>query len=194
MVESLGVSTPTAHRTMTELKVIELVEMKQNNNTSEFEIELREEFKWFLTDEFQELREDFIPEYNSEYLKDKEKLPLTDANYFSPSSTDDDHYDQLENNDKEQEKIAPTEEGISLEDILKCPWFNFETRELNFGSIEMEMEMRLLDEHIDKLNSLKIDISDEVRRAEYIVNNLKSNNTHFDFIELTEENNPFTIC
>jgi hypothetical protein len=181
---------------MTELKVIELVEMKQNNNTAEFEIELREEFKWFLTDEFQKLREDFIPEDNSEYLKkDKEKIPPTESN-FSTSSVD--NNDQLENKKddyNEQEKIAPTEEGIPSEDILKCPWCNFETRELNFGSVEMEMEMHLLDEHIDKLNSLKIDISDQVRRAEYILKNLKSNNTHFDFIgELTEENNPFTIC
>ena len=67
---------------MTELKVIKLVEMKQNNYTDEFEIELKEEFKWFLTEEFQKLREDFIPEYNSEYLKDKEKLPPTECKLF----------------------------------------------------------------------------------------------------------------
>lgn len=191
IVESLGVSTPTALRTMTELKVIELVHMKQNNNTSEFEIQLREEFKWFLTEEFQKLREDFQPEDNSEYLKDKEKLPPTESN-FSTSSVDDES-NQLENNDKEQEKIEESED-IPIEDILKCPWCNFETRELNFGTVEMEMEMHLLDEHINKLNSLKIDISDEVRRAEYIIKNLKSNNTHFEFTELTEEKNPFTIC
>ncbi|HET7643223.1 MAG TPA: hypothetical protein VFK40_06930 [Nitrososphaeraceae archaeon] len=63
---------------MTELKVIKLVEKKQNINSAELKIELKEEFKWFLTEEFQKLREDFQPEDNSEYLKkDKEKLPLT---------------------------------------------------------------------------------------------------------------------
>ncbi len=102
--ESLLVSTQTALRTMTELKVIKLVEMKQNNITAVFEIELKEKFKWFLTEEFQRLREDFIPEDNSKYLKNKEKLPPTDSNFLT-SSVDDDHYDQLENNDKEQEKI-----------------------------------------------------------------------------------------
>ncbi len=56
------------------------------------------------------------------------------------------------------------------------------------------MEIHLLSEHINELNSFKIDITDEARRAEHIVNILKSNNNHFDFTELTEENNPFTIC
>lgn len=57
-----------------------------------------------MTEEFQQLREDFIPEDNSEYLKDKEKLPPTESN-FSTSTVDDNNSDQLKNeDDDEQEK------------------------------------------------------------------------------------------
>src|SRR5215211_1819875 len=143
---------------MTELKVIELVEMKQNNNTGEFEIELREEFKWFLTEEFQKLREGFTPEDNSEYLKSKEKLPPTESN-FSISSDDNDHYDQLKNNDKEQEKIEESE-GIPREpNILKCPWCDIET-------IPIDMEVRLLDKRKSEINSFKMNTLDMGERAE----------------------------
>ena len=166
IVESLGVSRPTAHRTMTELKVIELVKMKQNNNTGEFEIQLKEEFKWFLTEEFQKLRGDFIPEDNSELLQSKEKLPSTESNFLQ--SIDDDNEQQIQQN-KEDIQREPN--------VLKCPWCNFEY-------VLIDMEVHILEKHAIELKSLNMNILDNGERAVRIVEIIKSNNNQIDFTKL----------
>ncbi len=59
IVGSLNTTKPTALRTMTELKATGLVTMQDVNPgeyNSEKEIHLKPEFKWFLTDNFRELR------------------------------------------------------------------------------------------------------------------------------------------
>ena len=64
VTEFLGVSKPTALRTMTELKALGLVEMKEDdgNIRNAMEISLKEQFDWFLSEEFKTLREGFTPE------------------------------------------------------------------------------------------------------------------------------------
>ncbi len=59
---------------MTELKVLGLVESKKEteDENSPVTIKLKEEFKWFLSDEFKRLREGFIAE---KYDECKEKTP-----------------------------------------------------------------------------------------------------------------------
>lgn len=72
--KSLNMSDTTAKRTMTELKAIELVDKpKPNTSNEELTIILKEDFKWFLDEEFAKLREGFIPTDNSEKLKMKKK-------------------------------------------------------------------------------------------------------------------------
>lgn len=68
---SLNTSKPTARRTMTELKALELVDMEKSGDyeTAEWKITLKGAFDWFKSDEFRQLREGFIP--NSEFLKPK---------------------------------------------------------------------------------------------------------------------------
>lgn len=71
---SLNMSDQTARRTMTELKAIELVDMsKSEASNHELEINLKDTFKWFLTEQFAKLREGFTPTDNSEVLKDDER-------------------------------------------------------------------------------------------------------------------------
>ncbi|WP_148686285.1 hypothetical protein [Candidatus Nitrosocosmicus hydrocola] len=74
----LNVSRPTALRTMTELKVLGLVMMEMENenqyNSSQLII-LKAEFKWFLSDEFNRLRDGFIPEKFEEVCKEKSPPP-----------------------------------------------------------------------------------------------------------------------
>ena len=55
---------------MTEFKGLELVTMDHvnDNSNSEYKIILDQEFKWFLTNEFKNLREDFKPTDNKEFL------------------------------------------------------------------------------------------------------------------------------
>jgi hypothetical protein len=62
VTEFLGVSKPTALRTMTELKALGLVNMKDDSISSVMTISLKEQFDWFLSEEFKTLREGFEPE------------------------------------------------------------------------------------------------------------------------------------
>jgi hypothetical protein len=69
ITEYLNVSEPTARRTMTELKALGLVNMQKldvvcNDGIirNSLVITLKEDFNWFLTDEFKTLREGFIIE------------------------------------------------------------------------------------------------------------------------------------
>lgn len=94
IVDSLGVAKSTAHRTMVELKALELVKMYQDPNSLEYNINLVDEFDWFLTDEFNQLRYGFSPADYSDLLR-KEKLPLSNQNYFP--DTQDPKYSSIEN-------------------------------------------------------------------------------------------------
>jgi hypothetical protein len=58
IIQGLNTTKPTALKTMTELQAIGLVRMYDDDPeryNSKKEIELRSEYKWFLTDEFKEL-------------------------------------------------------------------------------------------------------------------------------------------
>jgi DNA-binding transcriptional ArsR family regulator len=73
----LGVSKPTAGRTMAELKVIGLVEEYEHKEPSDTQftkhIRLKDGFKWFLLEDFKKLRDGFVP---IGYKKaNKEKIP-----------------------------------------------------------------------------------------------------------------------
>lgn len=75
ITESLNNSPHTAHRIMTELKAVGLVDMKKSDTQSEEkQITLRNEFDWFLEDDFRKLREGFIPTDNTEEMKTKDSL------------------------------------------------------------------------------------------------------------------------
>jgi hypothetical protein len=74
IVQSLNMSKPTALKTMIEFKAIGLVEIgeseeKGDNNFPLRQISLRPEFDWFLTDEFERLREGFVPIDHRDYMR-----------------------------------------------------------------------------------------------------------------------------
>ncbi len=74
----LNSSRPTAHRTMTELKVLGLVDMEQesdDHDNSPKSIKLKDKFKWFLSEDFRRLRNGFIPEKFVEECKEKSTPP-----------------------------------------------------------------------------------------------------------------------
>lgn len=80
LLKDMDFSRPTAIRTMTELKVLGLVNMKKEDEeipNSILSIRLKKEFEWFLSDEFIRLREGFMPEKFSDKEKEecKEKSP-----------------------------------------------------------------------------------------------------------------------
>lgn len=67
---SLNITNHTAHRTMAELKALELVEIegKGEQQNSEKQIILKPEFDWFLREDFSKLRQGFIPEDNNDFI------------------------------------------------------------------------------------------------------------------------------
>jgi hypothetical protein len=68
--KSLNTNHHTAHRIMAELKAVELVDLEESQTeTEEKTIKLKQEFDWFTTDEFNELRQGFEPSDNSEFVK-----------------------------------------------------------------------------------------------------------------------------
>lgn len=70
ITDSLNYSPHTAHRIMTELKAIGLVDMKKSNiATEEKQVTLKDNFDWFLSPEFSKLRDGFIPTDNIEEIK-----------------------------------------------------------------------------------------------------------------------------
>jgi len=71
--KSLKISPPTARRTMTELDVLGIVNILEPDGElyTEKRIVLKPEFNWFLTPEFNELREEFVPMDNKEELDEQ---------------------------------------------------------------------------------------------------------------------------
>jgi len=68
---SLNITNHTAHRTMAELKALELVretEAKGEQQNSEKQIILKPEFDWFLSEDFSKLRQGFTPEDNNDFI------------------------------------------------------------------------------------------------------------------------------
>ena len=96
--ESLHITTPTALRTMTEFTALELVDKLSlgSEPNAPIQIQLKQEFNWFLTDEFKKLRDGFGNEYIYEYLQEKECKKLKNEN------NDSDNYVEY------KEKITPT--------------------------------------------------------------------------------------
>lgn len=87
IIEFLGTSRPTALKTMTELKVLGLVDLEkesENDDNSPRTITLKKEFDWFLSNEFKNLRQGFIPEE----FECKEKIPPSEPEKFIEESED----------------------------------------------------------------------------------------------------------
>jgi hypothetical protein len=136
IANSLNISNHTAHRTMTELKALGLVDMTKESeaNNSEYQITLDPKFDWFLTKEFLQLREGFIPSDNSEYLNKGNGKTTTDIEKELeekyPSSNDQisDVKGQLEekiplssqeNNDSDSITVVKNNDGIMEKEELE---------------------------------------------------------------------------
>jgi hypothetical protein len=77
--DHLIIAKKTALKTMTELTILgvtDRLDMENDNNDSSskaFQIQLKQEFNWFLSDEFKQLRENFGKEYYNEYVSSKQE-------------------------------------------------------------------------------------------------------------------------
>ena len=81
--ELRGVHPDTARRTMTELKIVGLVNIYKNDTHEKdtWEIQLKDEFDWFLTDDFRIVKMDYDTASYKKYLEKIEASakPTTDG-------------------------------------------------------------------------------------------------------------------
>jgi hypothetical protein len=88
---SLNISPQTARRKMTEFKAIGLVNEEDSGSNHELSIRLKPEFSWFLSEEFNQIRDGFEPADYHKYLKedvasemaDQQTPSLGNSNYGS---------------------------------------------------------------------------------------------------------------
>ncbi|MFL6398229.1 MAG: hypothetical protein ACJ72J_01435, partial [Nitrososphaeraceae archaeon] len=98
---SLNITPHTAHRTMTELSALGLVDIRRvtDETNAEKKITLKSEFSWFLSEEFLNLREAFDPENDNNLeqqphkrkaeTEHEEKDPLTSQKNEDVAATKD---------------------------------------------------------------------------------------------------------
>lgn len=103
ITKSMRISNDTAKRTMTEFKGLELVTMERigDSSNSEHRITLNPKFKWFLNEEFSELRHGFKPtNYNDEL---KSKLAASKNTPVQVQENQKEEQEQESNNDNDND-------------------------------------------------------------------------------------------
>jgi hypothetical protein len=84
MEDYLSFSPPTIRRIMTEFKATRLVKIEAVGSSHQQSMCLKDEFRWFLSDEFKKLRGGFIPTDYHEFMQPKkENSPPYIADYSS---------------------------------------------------------------------------------------------------------------
>jgi hypothetical protein len=118
MKSSLNISHKTAHRIMTELKAVGLVDIEESpSQTEEKVIRLKPEFDWFLSEEFNDLRQGFIPTDNREEMKE----------YRSDGKLDDKY-------DNEHHEMTTLEDKIPLTTLQEQEYICYECKKVNHGT------------------------------------------------------------
>ena len=104
---SLNISKPTAKRTMVEFKGLGIVDLLEcENENSEKTIQLKPKFSWFLSKEFQDLRDGFTPDVE---IDDKKESPIVLQEKYPPNTLYDfgnqNTHDQEEEIEQEKESF-----------------------------------------------------------------------------------------
>lgn len=125
----LSISQPVVTRTMREfdaLGIADISSVSQYSN-SELQIKLNREFEWFRTNEFLDLKGDFVPyekKYNENEENDFDKQPI-DSN----SITEDNNENHFDKNAIIDDSIIQNEERVSLLE-------NKEQHDINSDAVE----------------------------------------------------------
>jgi len=155
---AMRISNHTAKRTMTEFKGLELVDMDRvgDNSNSEYKITLKPKFKWFLTDDFKELRDGFKPTDHKEFLTKRKsagtKIPpvheeiqqqplqevLSKSNTKTATNTDTNNDDYLHKGENASSKFEDTQSKslfnnplISEGDLIDPNGYNYDPEIIN---------------------------------------------------------------
>ena len=120
ITQSLIISPQTARRMMTEFKAIGLVDEENSGSNHVLCIKLKPEFKWFLSEEFDQIREGFEPADYRKYLKEDVASEMADQQ--SPSLSNNDYgsaYERLVLFDSVFDELARESEASAMMDVDK---------------------------------------------------------------------------
>ena len=87
IINSLNISPKTARRKMVEFRVIGLVDDEYSGSSHELYIKIKPEFEWFLSEEFDEIREGFEPADYRKYLKEDNNNNITSSSEMAEQET-----------------------------------------------------------------------------------------------------------
>ena len=153
MEQYLNFSPPTIRRIMTEFKATRLVSMEAAGANHEQSIYLKEEFKWFLSEEFKQLREGFIPTDYHEFMKTKslkEKSPLNSIPSYSKA------YERIEIFWQKFNELADFQTNFGLEQDKGTVGRHYLQEALtSTGKFSQDDALELIDEMI-RMNRIKI--------------------------------------
>lgn len=127
IIRGLNTTHPTAQRTMVELSALGLVEMKkeEEKSNSEYQVTLKDEFSWFLEEEFQDLKEGVLKE-NYPPQQAENSPSLTDVKELNSAMGGGQNSFSAAGN-MLKEKSPPHEEKV----VVRCPYCSaaYETEE-----------------------------------------------------------------
>lgn len=127
---SLNISPQTARRKMTEFKAIGLVDEENSGSNHELSIRLKQEFNWFLSEEFNQIREEFEPADYHKYLKEDVASEMADQQTPSLSNSDygsvyerlmlfDRVFDELARESEAFATMAPDKSTVGRDELQK---------------------------------------------------------------------------
>jgi DNA-binding MarR family transcriptional regulator len=120
---SLNITAHTAHRTMTELSALGLVDVSKltDKQNSEKKITLKDEFSWFLSEEFQALRESLDSEGERQQPLQKQEVEteLEEKDTITSQKNESDDpvagVDELNGGKEHEEKSPPTSSNLTYD-------------------------------------------------------------------------------
>ena len=83
----MNISPHTARQKMTEFKAIGLVDEEYSGSNHELSMKLKREFNWFLSEEFNQIRDGFEPADYRKYLKEDVASEMADQQTPSLSNS-----------------------------------------------------------------------------------------------------------
>jgi hypothetical protein len=166
MEQYLNFSPPTIRRIMTEFNATRLVRVETVGSNHQKYMCLKDDFKWFLSDEFNKLRENFIPtdyrelmESESEQSKKEKSPPYGITNYSIA-------YERIDLFWKKFNELADVKTNFSMEsDKGTVGRYELQQTLVSTGKFFQDDALVIIDDMV-RMNKIKTVALDTYRKTE----------------------------
>lgn len=161
ITQSLNISPPTARKKMTEFKAIGLVDEEYTGSNHELSMRLKDKFNWFLSEEFDQIREGFEPADYHKYIKD---ITSVVAETDSPPSSYASAYETMIVFDRVFNELANEFEPSAIEnDKGTVGRYELQNRLVKTGMFDQVDALLIIDEMV-RIKQIKIVMVNTYRR------------------------------